>query len=38
MTRAESSSVPTRTIFFAAGHHAELVNHQFEALLCSALT
>ena len=25
-------------IFFAAGHHAELVDHQFEALLCSALT
>ena len=25
-------------ILFAAGHHAELVDHQFEALLCSALT
>ena len=25
-------------VLFAAGHHAELVNHQFEALLCSALT
>jgi hypothetical protein len=25
-------------ILFAAGHHDELVEHQFEALLCSALT
>ena len=25
-------------ILFAAGHHAELVDHQFESLLCSALT
>ena len=25
-------------ILFTAGHHAELVDHQFEALLCSALT
>ena len=25
-------------IFFAAGHHAELVNGQFEELLCGALT
>jgi hypothetical protein len=25
-------------ILFAAGHHAELVDHQFETLLCSALT
>jgi hypothetical protein len=25
-------------VLFAAGHHDELVDHQFEALLCSALT
>ena len=25
-------------ILFAAGHHAELVDGQFEALLCAALT
>jgi hypothetical protein len=25
-------------ILFAAGHHAELVDHQFETLLCAALT
>ena len=25
-------------ILFAAGHHDELIEHQFEALLCSALT
>ena len=25
-------------ILFAAGHHAELVDHQFDVLLCSALT
>jgi hypothetical protein len=29
---------PTEDILFAAGHHDELVNHQFETLLCSALT
>jgi hypothetical protein len=29
---------PHEEILFAAGQHAELVDHQFEALLCSALT
>ena len=29
---------PNEDVIFAAGHHAELVNGQFEELLCAALT
>ena len=29
---------PDEDVIFAAGHHAELVNGQFEELLCAALT